>query len=120
MTIRRKLEYKLFKGVSIQLSDGSDITAADSIAQIASAKNVWPVLSYPLPNSNVSWKGSDKNFAPIMLNKRRSANGNGAFSPHVMTQVDRLHSEGVTGKGIKIAVVDSGIDYTVSDLKIVE
>ncbi|PHH58705.1 hypothetical protein CDD82_2765 [Ophiocordyceps australis] len=29
-----------------------------------------------------------------------------------MTQVDRLRSEGYTGRGLKIAVIDSGIDYT--------
>jgi subtilisin family serine protease len=28
-----------------------------------------------------------------------------------MTQVDKLHAEGITGKGVKIGVVDSGIDY---------
>lgn len=33
------------------------------------------------------------------------------YSPHVMTQVDRLHREGYTGKGIKIAILDTGIDY---------
>ncbi|KAK2464348.1 hypothetical protein APHAL10511_003805 [Amanita phalloides] len=33
-------------------------------------------------------------------------------STHVMTGVDKLHSEGVTGKGIKIGIIDTGIDYT--------
>lgn len=34
------------------------------------------------------------------------------FAPHVMTQVDLLHKQGYYGQGIKIAVIDSGIDYT--------
>ncbi|KAG6287593.1 hypothetical protein E4U09_006064 [Claviceps aff. purpurea] len=29
-----------------------------------------------------------------------------------MTQVDRLRAKGITGKGVKIAVVDTGIDWT--------
>ncbi|EOA82987.1 uncharacterized protein SETTUDRAFT_165339 [Exserohilum turcica Et28A] len=29
-----------------------------------------------------------------------------------MTQVDRLHAENVTGRGYRIAIVDSGVDYT--------
>lgn len=29
-----------------------------------------------------------------------------------MTQVDRLHKEGHYGKGIKVAVLDTGVDYT--------
>lgn len=32
-------------------------------------------------------------------------------STHVQTQVDKLRAEGYTGKGIKVGIVDSGIDY---------
>lgn len=35
-----------------------------------------------------------------------------AFSPHVMTQVDRLRGQGVVGKGIKVAIVDTGVSTT--------
>ena len=31
--------------------------------------------------------------------------------------IDRLHEEGITGKGIKVGVIDTGIDYTHPDLK---
>jgi len=31
--------------------------------------------------------------------------------------VDKLHSEGITGKGIKVGVLDTGIDYNHPDLK---
>lgn len=34
------------------------------------------------------------------------------FAPHRMTQVDKLRAENVTGKGIRIALVDTGVDYT--------
>lgn len=33
------------------------------------------------------------------------------YAPHVMTGVDKLHEAGYRGKGIKVAIVDSGIDY---------
>lgn len=36
--------------------------------------------------------------------------GTPLINPHAMTGVDRLHAEGVTGEGIKIAVIDAGID----------
>jgi subtilisin family serine protease len=28
-----------------------------------------------------------------------------------MTQVDKLHAKGITGKGIKVAIIDTGVDY---------
>jgi hypothetical protein len=33
------------------------------------------------------------------------------FSTHIMTGVDKLHNEGYYGKGIKIGIIDSGVDY---------
>lgn len=38
------------------------------------------------------------------------------FSPHAMTQVDRLRNQGVVGKGIKVAVVDTGVRKSSSSL----
>ncbi|KAI8803811.1 peptidase S8/S53 domain-containing protein [Cladochytrium replicatum] len=33
------------------------------------------------------------------------------YSPHVMTQVDRLRAEGYAGKGIRISIIDTGVDF---------
>ncbi|KAJ1301889.1 hypothetical protein OPQ81_000729 [Rhizoctonia solani] len=33
------------------------------------------------------------------------------FSTHVMTGVDKLHNEGYYGKGVKIGIIDTGVDY---------
>jgi subtilisin family serine protease len=33
------------------------------------------------------------------------------YSVHSMTGVDKLHAQGILGKGAKIAVVDTGVDY---------
>jgi subtilisin family serine protease len=43
------------------------------------------------------------------LRKRQCTNSTIGNGPHVMTQVDRLHAKGITGKGVKIAVIDSGV-----------
>lgn len=32
-----------------------------------------------------------------------------AYPPHAMMQVDKLRSKGITGKGIKIAMIDTGV-----------
>lgn len=34
------------------------------------------------------------------------------YSVHGMTGVDKLHEAGITGKGVTVAVVDTGVDYT--------
>ncbi|RPD78695.1 subtilisin-like protease [Lentinus tigrinus ALCF2SS1-7] len=33
-------------------------------------------------------------------------------STHILTGVDKLHAQGIFGKGIKIGIIDTGIDYT--------
>lgn len=44
--------------------------------------------------------------------QRRGASPHGDNDyPHVMTGVDKLRGEGYTGSGIRLAVIDSGIDY---------
>ena len=33
------------------------------------------------------------------------------YTVHAMTGVDKLHEQGIYGKGVKIAVIDTGINY---------
>ena len=86
--------------------------AAAKIANMAIVKQMWPVRIFHVPNDEVIWKGTDRNLAQTALQKRQSSgNATDTFSPHVMTQVDKLRAKGITGKGTKIAVIDTGIDY---------
>ncbi|UNI15141.1 hypothetical protein JDV02_001705 [Purpureocillium takamizusanense] len=111
-TVRMHLNYKLFKGVSVQLHDAHKAKEqAANIASPASVKNVWPVEIHSLP------KLSDQRFAGAATAKRDDTLFARDGSPtkddlttHVMTQVDKLHVKGITGKGVKIAIVDSGPD----------
>jgi subtilisin family serine protease len=48
----------------------------------------------------------------MAINTSDAAPLKNTFSPHVMTGVDKLHAEGLNGNGIKIAVIDTGVDYT--------
>lgn len=115
VSVSRRLEYKLFKGVSIQLNNESDVDAAvNDIANMAKVKNVWPVRTIPKPNDTIIWTANNSSSTRSMMNIQQSTNDSDAFLPHVMTQVDRLHAKGATGKGTKIAVIDTGIDYLVS------
>ncbi|ETS05803.1 subtilisin-like protein [Trichoderma reesei RUT C-30] len=116
-TKRMNLSYSLFRGASIQL-DAIDLDlhhASTKIASLASVKNVWPVRYFEhLANG----KGSSGNSNIGKLNhlskhfaRTTADNDTVGYAPHVLTQVDKLHAEGFTGKGIRVGLVDSGVDY---------
>jgi subtilisin family serine protease len=105
---RMDMNFKLFKGASIQFKDAKK--AEDKAAELASrgdVKNVWPVKLYSVPTHTVHSVGD----AALSTLRRRQGAGpsNDTFTPHLMTQVDKLKAKGVTGKGIKIAVIDTGV-----------
>ncbi|TDZ61854.1 Minor extracellular protease vpr [Colletotrichum trifolii] len=106
---RLNLTYSLFKGASIQFKnvDTADEKAA-KLAQLASVKAFYPVKTYGIPKPEVIWTGKQgRDYVDL----RRRQEGPDVFSTHVMTQVDKLRADGITGKGIKVAVIDTGIDY---------
>ncbi|KAH7127837.1 peptidase S8/S53 domain-containing protein [Dactylonectria estremocensis] len=112
-TTRLQLDYKLFKGVSIQFNDlekADDLAA--SVAALPAVKNVWPVKVYSIPKPTIEWTGTP-GVEHSVSKKKRAINetAEDTFSPHVMTQVNKLRADGVTGKGVKVAVIDTGIDY---------
>ncbi|KAM0196020.1 hypothetical protein ACHAPA_004653 [Fusarium lateritium] len=108
-TTRVKFDYDLFKGVSIQFDDvESAEDLATKMAALPAVKNMWPVKVYGIPTPRVEWTATTGMKAPL---QKRDANDTDTFSPHVMTQVDKLRAKGVTGHGIKVAVIDTGIDY---------
>jgi subtilisin family serine protease len=43
--------------------------------------------------------------------RQEGGNSTESYWPHVMTGVDKVHDKGITGKGVTIAVIDTGIDY---------
>lgn len=70
---------------------------------------VWPVTVIPRPDDEVVWAGTPKAPKLASLRKRGDEGTEDDFSTHVQTQVDLLRAEGLTGKGVKIAVIDTGV-----------
>ncbi|KAL0942868.1 serine endopeptidase [Colletotrichum truncatum] len=62
--------------------------------------------------SNV-WRSRKVQMASVLNGKTFNEDTSAAnYSIHSMTGVDKLHDAGILGKGVKVAVVDAGVDYT--------
>ncbi|KAF9580686.1 hypothetical protein BGW38_002570, partial [Lunasporangiospora selenospora] len=106
----------IFHGTAIRLLSDHD---GPTLAQIPGIKNVWPTTLHDRPTIISSVAPS---LASPSQNKRRRAlpgdnkdNDNNNATPytlHHMTGVNILQDQlKLTGKGIKVAIVDSGVDY---------
>ncbi|KAI5927373.1 hypothetical protein F4810DRAFT_706741 [Camillea tinctor] len=106
---RMDLKYKLFKGASFNLRDDPEpeVTATKIVAD-ARVKSIWPVRKISFPKPDVTIVG---NATATMNHLAKRQDEPKPFIPHVMTQVDKLLAEGYTGKGFRIGIVDTGVDY---------
>lgn len=97
---------KFFYGLSLTVTDGTNQT---TLQQTIGVKNVWKIAVVPRPEPFYG--------APM------GHSGSNATVPHItgtsdvnsalkIGGVDKLHKIGVKGKGVKIAIIDSGVDYT--------
>lgn len=110
----KKMDFdsEIFKGATYQFEDSKPTAQrmADLLA-LPAIKNVWPNRIVPAPDdkiNSVASHGSD----PLRLTKR--SNSNDTFSTHVQTQVDMLRAKGITGEGVKVAIIDTGVCVIVS------
>ncbi|KAH7385861.1 peptidase S8/S53 domain-containing protein [Pyrenochaeta sp. MPI-SDFR-AT-0127] len=109
---RMNLNFKLFNGASFTLGNTSDPDVAVArIAEDARVKNVWPVrkIQFPKPEHvSLGHNGTSNTRRPFI---KRETTSSDEETTHIMTQVNKLRAEGITGEGIRIGVVDTGIDY---------
>ncbi|KLU90351.1 minor extracellular protease vpr [Magnaporthiopsis poae ATCC 64411] len=110
--VKMDLNSKLFTGASIILHDKERCEETiQKVAALPAVRRVWPVMRYQPPEYTVEWSGNVPDAQSRELMRRQNAAANDTFSPHVMTQVNQLRDAGIRGKGIKIAIVDSGVDW---------
>ncbi|KAI0142935.1 subtilisin-like protein [Xylariaceae sp. FL1272] len=108
---RMSYDSPLFRGASVKFHDvASAEREAAKLEGMASVKKVWANRLYSLPQDKVVWTAKSDSAESSNTAKRQVAED--TFSPHVMTQVDKMRANGIVGEGIKIAVIDTGVDYT--------
>lgn len=119
----------IFYGLSVKLNGNlTEREALSTLAAIPGVLNAWPVnmidrpgpIESPLANftrvknAKAAKPQSSTTVTPID-NSPTLPKINGSmdvFATHKMADVDKLHALNIKGKGIKIGIIDTGIDYT--------
>ncbi|KAH6897589.1 pyrolysin [Coprinopsis sp. MPI-PUGE-AT-0042] len=86
----------LFVGAALTIENEAH---AESLANTQGIKAIRPVVRIDAPKPAFA-RPADGPSLP-----------DGIPAQHKMTGVDKLHAEGITGKGVKIGIIDSGVDY---------
>ncbi|KJZ74880.1 hypothetical protein HIM_05789 [Hirsutella minnesotensis 3608] len=120
--LRHRFNSAIFRGLSIQMKNvTADSSPKEWIEKIPGVENVWEtyasteaITSSPpqTPDSGAGQRKQDAGKPGSSIHRR--ADGQRAEPPWnlVATHVDELHEKGFKGSGFKIAVIDSGVDYT--------
>ncbi|KAH7323272.1 peptidase S8/S53 domain-containing protein [Stachybotrys elegans] len=110
-TRRRDISSSLFHGLSFTLDASNDEDAlVKRIASMPGVSWIAPVREITAPESRSQAAAGDATTWDVP-HHLRARQAEGAEVVHQMTGVDKLRNEGYLGSGIKVAVVDSGIDY---------
>ncbi|CAG8908989.1 unnamed protein product [Penicillium egyptiacum] len=116
-SLNHDLSFALFHGSSFTLLDNSqnEATIVKQMSSWPMVKKVSPVRELHQPHRDVSSvaHGSLARLSAASHGLRRRATGGHEVNdyPQVMAGVDKLRQEGYLGSGIRVAVIDSGIDY---------
>ncbi|KAL7952795.1 peptidase S8/S53 domain-containing protein [Trichoderma compactum] len=107
----------IFSGISVSFHTDVDL---ESVRKANGVKNAWHVTIVPPPEPYYR-NGSLK--AKLTSGSSQSTTGNsnttlpnlrgvsGVNQPLLSVNIQRLHNEGIRGKGVQIGIIDSGVDY---------
>ncbi|KAH6707554.1 peptidase S8/S53 domain-containing protein, partial [Leptodontidium sp. MPI-SDFR-AT-0119] len=102
-------EESVFVGLSLSLH-GGDVQALKDLKNVAA---VWPVKTVPAPSAALprDFKKGGANVARADSPLPYITGDLDVNRPHAVTGVDKVHAAGIKGKGIKIGIIETGVDY---------
>lgn len=102
---KNKEGYKIRKSYNHALNGVSLEVPANKIQELLSLDVVRAI-----------WSDVEIQLEPPVVREKNVQDGEYVVDSMPHLKIDQLHSEGFTGKGIKVAVLDTGIDYNHPDL----
>lgn len=121
--VRREFrDPSLFFGLSIHLNENlTRVQSRDLLSAIPDVVSVYPVYLVQVPrlppgngNRTTPTKTNPPVSSPVDVgnSSTRKITGNLQIgSTHLMSDVSKVHALGIKGRGIKIALIDTGVDY---------
>jgi hypothetical protein len=129
-TIRTEFkDPSLFYGLSIKTSQNYTSDEVQRlILDVPDVLVIWPIEKISLPPlpvsfSSAKWNASEAKSQTTALGLKQSHESSGPTKPMKitgnlevsstleMTQVDKLHALGIKGKGVKVGIIDTGVEY---------
>lgn len=123
------LRSSLFNGASFKIVQTPEVTDAaggvtddileSTVMSLPAVKAVYPNKKYYLQAPVEFSVYRPEEMSPSTERRQTVPNapqtffdsaGSPLLFPHAMTGVDKLHAEGITGQGTKVAIIDTGID----------
>ncbi|CAE6445476.1 unnamed protein product [Rhizoctonia solani] len=100
--VTREYSDNILTGAAVRLGSNADLV---KLADATGVEYIAPIYLH---------RGPKPIFQQVMqvAPNGTASNYHGPFSTHAMTGVDKLHAESYFGQGIKIGIIDTGIDYT--------
>ncbi|KAM7190151.1 Peptidase S8/S53 domain containing protein [Rhypophila sp. PSN 637] len=98
----------VFEGLTVVSSTNQTKEEVQKVAASTGAQKIWNSIQY-IPAAPISQPDRDV-YPPVEKLMRRDLDPSGySFLPFV--NADKVHAAGFTGQGVKVGVVDSGIDF---------
>lgn len=115
--VTTRMPYRLFNGASIVINDSKSVeNVLKELSSLPAVKQYWPVHeTQGQTNGAASTKPKTSTKTKRAPEAQTASDEFAAkrlqYSPYVMTQIDKMHAAGFTGKGLKVAMISTGIDY---------